>query len=102
MITKEGETDTNVCPTSCLIRLGLRLQDYSLFGAADLSCAESTALLEAFAAKHRTSLRGAEGDSSFLSTLGARRLCFRAHLGGSAASTTAFSALGLASLASLW
>jgi hypothetical protein len=71
-------------------------------GADDLSCAESTTLLEALAAKNRTSLRGAERDSGFLSALRACRLRFRAHLGGSAASTTAFSALGLASFASLW
>jgi hypothetical protein len=70
--------------------------------AAELSCAESSTLLKALAAKNRTSLRGAEGYSSFLPALRARGLCFRAHLGGTATSTTAFSALGLASFASLW
>jgi hypothetical protein len=68
---------------------------------ADLRGAESTALLEALAAKNRTSLRRPEGDSSFLSALRARRLCFRAHLGGAATSATpTFSALGLATFAS--
>jgi hypothetical protein len=66
--------------------------------AADLRGAESTALLEAFAAEDRTPLCGPEGNCSFLSALRARRLCFRAHLGGAAPS--AFSALGLAAFAS--
>jgi hypothetical protein len=58
-------------------------------------------LLKAFSAKDRASLRGSEGDGSVLSALGAGGLRFRAHLRG-AASSTAFSALGLAAFASLW
>src|SRR5208282_3809762 len=65
-------------------------------------CAERATLLEAFTAKNRTSLRGPEGDSRFLSTLGASCFCFRTHLGGAAASTSAaLSALGFTAFASL-
>jgi hypothetical protein len=68
--------------------------------AADSGGAESTTLLEALAAKNWTSLRGPEGDSGFLSTLGASGLRFRAHLGSSTtASTAPFGALGFAALA---
>jgi hypothetical protein len=50
------------------------------FGDAASSGAESAALLEALAAKDRASLCGPEGDSGFLTALGAGGLCFRAHL----------------------
>lgn len=50
------------------------------FGDAASCGAESAALLEALAAKNRTPLCGPEGDSGFLTALGAGGLCFRAHL----------------------
>ena len=71
----------------------------SILRAAESSRAERSALLEAFAAKNRTPLRGTEGDSRFLSALGARGLRFRAHLGGATAAATTFGALGFAALA---
>jgi hypothetical protein len=62
--------------------------------------AKGAALLEALTAKDRTSLRGPEGDSRILATLGASRLRFGAHLRGAATSaSTTFSALGFAALA---
>ena len=67
---------------------------------ADSGGAESAALLETLAAKNGTSLRGPEGDSGFLSTLGASGLRFRAHLGSATtASAAPFGAFGFAALA---
>jgi hypothetical protein len=67
--------------------------------AADSGGAESTTLLKALSAKNRASLRGPEGDSSFLSTLGASGLRFRAHLGSAATASAPLSALGFAAFA---
>jgi hypothetical protein len=57
-------------------------------------------LLKTLAAKNRTSLRGTKRDGGVLSALGASGLCFRAHLGAAATSTSAaFGALGFAAFA---
>jgi hypothetical protein len=69
--------------------------------ATALGCAERAPLLEALTTKNRTSLRGPEGDSGFLSTLGASGLGFRSHLGGASASA-AFCELGFAAFAPFW
>jgi hypothetical protein len=92
------QTQVSVSPaaileSSCLLRCQF------LVRPAESSGSEGAALLEALAAKNRTSLCGPERHRGVLSALGAGGLCFRTHLGRAAAST-AFSALGLAAFAS--
>jgi hypothetical protein len=97
----EKKTDTNICPTQYSISIGLTTPTVNFQPRAVRSGgAKGAALLEALATKNRTSLRGPEGDSRILATLGAGRLRFGAHLRGAATSaSTTFSALGFAALA---
>src|SRR5579872_3921411 len=92
---KKGQTRMSV-PRYCRIEW-----PYSAFFSLEprpSCCAEGAPLLEALATKNWTPLRGAERDCRFLSTLRARRFCFRAHLRGASASA-AFSALGFTAFA---
>jgi hypothetical protein len=78
----EQKWDRHNCLSHRMLSLISRSMLMASFRSVDAASrgAERPALLEALAAKDRTSLCGPEGDSGFLTALGAGGLCFRAHL----------------------
>jgi hypothetical protein len=69
------------------------------FGEGRLRGAHGAALLEAFPAKDRAALGGAEGNGGVLAALGTGGFGFRAHLRGSSTGADTFSAFGLTTFA---